>query len=130
MGFLCIHQVLLRLKPQEETESGIKQRTLDTQDLYTKGSQGVCFVLLDVGLSQLMPNTRQLDMFFRHVQKLQKQPYLLTKVKIGKVVEEIEHVHVHCFTTYNISIKTVKNKVNFVHFVQNNFLSRLLHFLL
>ena len=109
MGFSCIHQVLLRLKPQEETESGIKQRTLDTQDLYTKGSQGVCFVLLDMGLSQLMPNTRQLARFFPCVQKLQKQPYLLTKVKI-KVVEEIENVHVHCFTTYNISIKMVKTR--------------------
>ena len=66
-----MNQVLLRLKPQERTESGIKQRTLDTKDLldlYTKGSQGVCFVLLDVGLSQLMPNTRQLDKFFPMVQ--------------------------------------------------------------
>ena len=87
-------------------------------------------MLLDVGLSQLMPNTRQLDRFFPHVQKLQIQPYLLTKVKIGKVVEEFEHVDVHCFTTYNISIKMVKNKDNFVHLVQNNFLSRPLHFLL
>ena len=116
--------ILLRLKPQERTESGIKQRTLDTQDLldlYTKGSQGVCFVLLDMGLSQLMPNTRQLDRFFPHVQKLQIQPYLLTKVIIGKVVEEFAHVDAHCFTTYNISIKTVKNRDNFVHFVQNRF---------
>ena len=62
-----MNKVLSRLKPQQRTDSGIKQRTLDTQDLldlYTKGSQGVCFVLLDVGLSQLMPNTRQLDRFF------------------------------------------------------------------
>ena len=124
---------LLQLKPQQRTESGIKQRTLDTQDLldlYTKGSQGVCFVLLDVGLSQLMPNTRQLDRFFPHVQKLQIQPYLLTKVIIGKVVEDFAHVDAHCFTTYNISIKKVKSKDNFVHFVQNKFLSRPLHFLL
>ena len=108
-----MNQVLLRLKPQERTESGIKQRTLDTQDLqdlYTKGSQGVCFVLLDVGLSQLMPNTRQLDRFFPRVQKLQIQPYLLTKVKISKVVEEFAHVDAHCFTTYNISIKMVKTR--------------------
>ena len=86
---------LLRLKPQQRTESGIKQRTLDTQDLldlYTKGSQGVCFVLLDVGLSQLMPNTRQLDRFFPRVQKLQIQPYLLAKVILGKVVEEFAHI--------------------------------------
>ena len=128
-----MNQVLLRLKPQERTESGIKQRTLDTQDLqdlYTKGSQEVCFVLLDMGFSQLMPNTRQLDRFFPRVQKLQIQPYLLTKVKISKVVEEFAHVDAHCFAMYNISIKTVKNRDNFVHFVQNNFISRPLHFLL
>ena len=128
-----MNQVLLRLKPQERTESGIKQRTLDTQDLqdlYTKGSQGVCFVLLDVGLSQLMPNTRQLDRFFPHVQKLQIQPYLLTKVKIGKVVEEFAHVDAHCFTTYNISIKKVKNKDNFVHFGTKQFPFKTIAFLL
>ena len=31
-SFSCINQVLLRLKPKEEKESGIKQRTLDTQE--------------------------------------------------------------------------------------------------
>ena len=87
-------------------------------------------MLLYVGLSQLMPNTRQLDRVFPHAQKLQIQPYLLTKVKIAKVVEEFAHVHAHCFAMYNISIKTVKNRDNLVHFVQNNFLSRPLHFLL
>ena len=87
-------------------------------------------MLLDVGLSQLMPNTRQLDRFFPRVQKLQIQPYLLTKVIIGKVVEEFAHIDAHCFTTYNISIKMVKSKDNFVHFEQNKFLSRPLYFLL
>ena len=87
-------------------------------------------MLLDVGLSQLMPNTRQLDRFFPHVQKLQIQPYLLAKVILSKVVEEFAHVDARCFTTYNFSIKTDKGKDNFVHFVQNNFLSRPLYFLL
>ena len=80
--------------------------------------------------SLLMPNTRQLDRFFPRIQKLQIQPYLLTKVKIGKVVEEFAHVDAHCFAMYNISIKKVKNRDNFVLFVQNNFLSRPLHFFL
>ena len=112
-------QVLLWFKPQERTESGIKQRTLDTQDLqdlYTKGSQGVCFVLLDVGLSQLMPNTRQLDRFFVRVQKLQIQPYLLAKVILGKVVEEFKHIDVHCFTTYNISKWSKTRSILFIWF--------------
>ena len=87
-------------------------------------------MLLDVGLSQLMPNTRQLDRFFPHGTKLTKQPYLLTKVIYGKVVEEFEHIDVHCFTTCKISIKMVKYKVILSHLVQNNFLSRPLHFLL
>ena len=65
----------------------------------TLGSQGVCFVLLDMGLSQLMPNTRQLDRFFTRSTKFTKLPYLLTKVILIKVVEEIEHIDVHCFTT-------------------------------
>ena len=67
---------------------------------------------LDVGLSQLMPNTRQLDRFFPRVQKLQIQPYLLAKVILGKVVEEFEHIDVHCFTMCNISVKMVKSKDN------------------
>ena len=80
-------------------------------------------MLLDVSLSQLMPNTRQLDRFFPCGTKVTKQPYLLTKVKLSKVVEEIECIDVHCFTTCKISIKTVKNKVILSHLVQNNFLS-------
>ena len=80
------------------------------------GSQGVCFALLDVGLSQLMPNTRQLVRFFPHGTK---QPYLLTKVILGKVVEEIEHLDAHCFTTLQISIKMVKYKDILSHLVQN-----------
>ena len=48
--------------PEEENESGIGQRTVDIQE--TKpGSQGICFALLDMGLSQLMLNTRQLVRF-------------------------------------------------------------------
>ena len=77
-----------------------------------------------------MPNTRQLDGFFPHDTKLTIQPYLLTKVIHGKVVEEFEHVDVHCFTTYKILIKMVRYKVILSHLVQNNFLSRPLHFLL
>ena len=119
--------------PRRRMESGIKQRTLDTQDLldlYTKGSQGVCFVLLDVGLSQLMPNTRQLDRFFPHGTKVvQIQPYLLTKVKIGKFIEEIEHVDVHCFTTYNISIKTGQKQGQFCSFCTKQFPFKTIAFL-
>ena len=58
------------------------------------------------------------------VQIYKIQPYLLTKVIHGKVVEEFEHVDVHCFTTCKISIKMVKYKVMLSHLVQNNFLSR------
>ena len=93
----------------------------------TLGSQGVCFVLLDMCLSQLMPNTRQLDRFFPHGTKVTKQPYLLTKVILIKFGEEIEHMY--CFAMCKISIKTVKYKVILSHLVQNNFLSRPLHFL-
>ena len=67
----------------------------------TIGSQGVCFALLDVGLSQFMPNTRQSVRFC--LRYTVKQPYLLTKVKLGKVDEEIEHLNAHCFTTCNKS---------------------------
>ena len=78
--------------PRRETESGIKQRTLDTQDLqdlYTKGSQGVCFVLLDVGLSQLMPNTRQLDRFFPCLQKLQNSHICSQRSKLVKLLKKL-----------------------------------------
>ena len=64
------------------------------------------------------------------VQNYKIQPYLLTKVIHGKVVEEFEHIDVHCFTTCKISIKMVKYKVILSHLVENNFLSRPLHFLL
>ena len=53
--------------------------------------------LLDVGLSKLCPNTSSQLRFSRSLQV--KTDILLTKVIPGKVVEEIEHIHVHCFTT-------------------------------
>ena len=125
MGFSCTYLVSFTAQTPAEDGVRIKQRTLDTQDLsdlYTKGSQGVCFVLLDVGLSQLMPNTRQLDRFFPHVQKLQIQPYLLTKVIISKVVEEFAHVDAHCFTrTTSQSKRSKARTILFILYKTNSF---------
>ena len=82
--------------------------------------------LLDVGLSKLCPKTSSQFRFSHGLQV--KTDILLTKVIRGKVVEEIEHIHVHCFTTQEIKIKTIKNKDSLSQSFQNNFLSRPLHF--
>ena len=79
------------------------------------GSQGVCFALLDVGLSQLMPNTRQLVRFLPHGKQI-KQPFLLKSVTFSTVGEEIEHFDAHCFTTLQNSVKSVKQQGCFVPF--------------
>ena len=80
------------------------------------GSQGVCFALLDMGLSQLMPNTRQLVRFFP---RGTKQPFLLKSITFSKVGEEIEHFDAHCFTTLKNSVKQSNNKDVLFHLVQN-----------
>ena len=100
---------LKRLKPQEEKESGFKQRTLDTQEpKHLRISGSTCFKLLDVGLSKLCPKANSQLRFARGLQV--KTDILHTKVIRGKVVEEIELIHVHCFTTQDFAIKPIKIK--------------------
>ena len=82
--------------------------------------------LLDVGLSKLCPKTNSQLRFARSLQV--KTDILLTKVIRGKVVEEIELIYVHCFTTQEFKIKTIKNKDSLSQSLQNKFLSRPLHF--
>ena len=67
---------------------------------------------------------------FRFAHSLQvKTDILLTKVIRGKVVEEIELIYVHCFTTWEIQNKTIKIKDNLSQScVKTNFLSRPLYF--
>ena len=56
--------------------------------------------LLDVGLSKLCPKANS-QLRFAHGLQV-KTEILHTKVICGKVVEEIELIHVHCFTTWEI----------------------------
>ena len=71
-------------------------------------SGSTCFKLLDVGLSKLCPKTNSQSRFARGLQV--KTEILHTKVIRGKVVEEIELIHVHCFTTQDFAIKPIKIK--------------------
>ena len=63
---------------QTPAEDGVRNQAEDlghsgfTGFIHTKGSQGVCFVLLDMGLSQLMPNTRQFRQVFPPCTKFAK----------------------------------------------------------
>ena len=82
--------------------------------------------LLDVGLSKLCPKTNSQLRFARSLQV--KTEILHTKVIHSKVVEEIELIHVHCFTTQDFEIKFIKNKDSLSQSLQNKFLSRPLHF--
>ena len=79
-----------------------------TKHLRISGS--TCFKLLDVGLSKLCPKTNSQLRFARGLQV--KTEILHTKVIRGKVVEEIELIHVHCFTTQDFVIKFIKIKDN------------------
>ena len=64
--------------------------------------------LVDVGLSKLCPKTSSQ---FRSAHGLQiKTEILLTKIVHGKVVEEIELIYVHCFTTQELQIKLSKTR--------------------
>ena len=82
--------------------------------------------LLDVGLSKLCPKTNS-QLRFAHSLQV-KTDILLIKVICGKVVEEIELIYVHCFTTQDFQIKIIKNKDNLSQPLQNKFLSRPLYF--
>ena len=82
--------------------------------------------LLDVGLSKLCPKTNSQFRFARSLQV--KTKILFTKVIRDKVVEEIELIYVHCFTTWEYQIKIIKIKENLPQSLQNNFLSRPLYF--
>ena len=79
-----------------------------TKHLRISGS--TCFKLLDVGLSKLCPKANSQLRFARGLQV--KTEILHTKVIHGKVVEEIELIHVHCFTTQDFAIKPIKIKNN------------------
>ena len=50
-----------------------------------------------------------------------KTEILHTKVIRGKVVEEIELTHVHCFTTQDFEIKFIKIKDNLSQLLKTNF---------
>ena len=79
-----------------------------TKHLRISGS--TCFKLLDVGLSKLCPKANSQLRFARGLQV--KTEILHTKVIRGKVVEETELIHVHCFTTQDFVIKSIKLKDN------------------
>ena len=77
-----------------------------TKHLRISGS--TCFKLLDVGLSKLCPKTNSQLRFARSLQV--KTEILHTKVIPGKVVEEIELIHVHCFTTQDLQSNLSKSR--------------------
>ena len=117
------------LMAQTQGGKGVRNQAEDFGHSGTKHLRisGSTFLrLLDVGLSKLCPKTSSQLRFSRSLQV--KTDILLTKVICSKVVEEIEHIYVHCFTTYEFKIKTIKDKDSLSQSFQNKFLSRPLCF--
>ena len=108
-SFSCINQ-----GSQTAQTPGGKGVRIQAEDFGCSGTKhlrisgSTCFKLLDVGLSKLCPKANSQ---LRLAHSLQvKTKILHTKVIRGKVVEEIELIHVHCFTTQDFAIKSNKIK--------------------
>ena len=103
----------VRIQAEDFGHSGTKHQRI---------SGSTCFKLLDVGLSKLCPKANSQLRFARGLQV--KTEILHTKVIRGKVVEEIELIRVHCFTTQDFAIKSIKIKDNLSHLPKTRLFSK------